>query len=80
MTGKTEGFSRFTRLTLGPSATELSVSADQGRQVIVERTTDFSSWTSISTNIAWEGVLEATDLTPPGSPPAFYRARTGNSP
>ena len=71
-----EGFSRFTQIDLGPPLTKLSLSVDQGRQVIVERTTDFSTWTGVSTNMAWEGLVELLDPRPPSTLPAFYRAGT----
>ena len=73
-----EGFSRFTRLDRGPSGVELGLSAGQGWQVTVERTADFNSWMGVSTNIAWEGLLEITDSMPPASDPVFYRAKTTN--
>ena len=74
------GYSRLTQVSPGAISTRILLTGEQGREFIVERTADFNTWTGIRTNIAWEGVLEATDPTPTGSIPAYYRAKTGNSP
>jgi hypothetical protein len=69
------GFSQLAGLTRNPAGLVLSVTADAGRQVIVERTANFQTWTGISTNTAWEGVLEVHDPDPP-TDHAHYRAWT----
>jgi hypothetical protein len=43
---------------------------------MVQRTSDFKTWTGISTNLAWEGVLEMKDPVPSSADPVFYRAQT----
>ncbi len=70
------GFSRFVELTPQATTARLRLSADQAVEFVVERTPDFNNWTSISTNIAWEGTFEVTDLTLPSSQSVFYRAKT----
>jgi hypothetical protein len=70
------GFSSFTQISPGLSGTQLRLIADQGRQFIVERTSDFNTWNGISTNVAWEGVLDVEDPAPPPNAPVFYRAQT----
>ena len=69
------GFSRFTQLTSTGTTTRLRLSADQGVAFVIERTADFMDWTSISTNIAWEGIVQLQDASAPAGG-AFYRART----
>jgi trimeric autotransporter adhesin len=71
-----EGFSMLTRLTPGGTSTHVRLSGDQGREFVLERTADFGAWSGVSTNIAWEGVLELEDPAAPNNSPAFYRART----
>ncbi len=70
------GFSRFQRPERAGDAINLRLTADQGRQVIVERTTDLNTWNGVSTNVAWESVLEIKDTAPPSTGPALYRAQT----
>lgn len=69
------GFSRFTQLTLTEAGTRLRLTGDQGREFIIERTTDFGGWSGVSTNVAWEGVLEVEAPATPNSSPVFYRAK-----
>jgi trimeric autotransporter adhesin len=74
------GFSRFTHMTPTEAGTRLRLTGDQGREFIIERTADFGGWSGVSTNVAWEGVLEVEDPATPNSSPVFYRARTGSTP
>lgn len=71
-----KGFSVFQRIEQEGDAINLRLAADQGRQVMVQRTSDFKTWTGVSTNVAWEGVLEVEDPATPADGPVFYRAKT----
>ena len=70
-----EGFSVFHRPERQGNTTKLGLTVDQGRQVVVERTTNFNTWTGVATNIAWEGNLQLQDASAPASG-AYYRAQT----
>lgn len=73
---ETAGFSRFTQLTPGDTGVGLQLSADQGREFVIERTTDFNTWTGVSTNTAWEGIIQVRDSPGNGGNSTFYQART----
>lgn len=69
------GFSVFHQPERQGNTTKLGLTADQGRQFIVERTTDFKTWTGVSTNLAWEGIFDVQDTNAPVDR-ASYRAYT----
>lgn len=68
------GFSRITRLTSNGTEIQIKLTADQGREFIIERTSDFQAWAELGTHTAWEGVIEIEDTISSDVGPVIYRA------
>jgi len=69
------GFSRFSRISTDGTAVQLRLLGDAGLSFQIDRSMDLDQWVPISTNTAWEGMIEFSDTVPNVDSKFFYRSK-----